>query len=231
MSHLFDEVHFFGLRPQILSEVFVQHPAALSEAKRIAEELEWTYTMVQMHQTNKKEKMTKTGQHRGTQERRSERPHQSFQLKTQRMKTCNFRDRYQRQETDSYTFGCISAQKGAKEVSCPEIHGPAAVWRSMLKDLLLRDRAGHVRRQDSVMTVDLEALTRVKERETSANATAATMSMHPSRGRPEATRVYLCNRLLRRDRERKTRERVRERQYETSLLETLVSPSSGSNES
>ena len=116
-------------------------------------------------------------------------------------------------------------------MSCPEVHGPAAVWRSMLKDLPLRGRAGHVRRQGSVMTVDLEALTRVKERKTSIDATVAGMSMHPPSGRPKAARVYLHNRLLRRDRDRKTRERVRERQYVTSLLETLVSPSSGGTES
>ena len=65
----------------------------------------------------------------------------------------------------------------------------------------------------------------------SADTTVAGMSMHPPSGRPRATRVYLHNRLLQRDRERKTRERVRERQYVTSLLETLVSPTSGSTES
>ena len=81
------------------------------------------------------------------------------------------------------------------------------------------------------MTVDLEALTREKERKTSADATVAGMSMHPPSGRPRAARVYLRNRLLRRDRERKTRDRVRERQYVTRLLETLVSPSSGGTES
>ena len=102
------------------------------------------------------------------------------------MKTCSFRDRNQRQKTDSFTLGCISAQKGAKEVSCPEVHGPAAVWRSMLKDLPLRDRAGHVRRQGSVMTVDLEALTQVKERKTSKDATVAGMSMHAPSVRPKA---------------------------------------------
>ena len=67
----------------------------------------------------------------------------------------------------------------------------------MLKDLPQRDRARHVRRQGSVMTVDLEALMRVKERKISADATAAGMSMHPPSGRPKATRMYLCNRLLR----------------------------------
>ena len=101
----------------------------------------------------------------------------------------------------------------------------------MLRDLPQGDRAGYVRRQGSVVTVDLEALTREKERKTSANATVAGMSMHPPSGRPRATRVYLCNRLLRRDRERKTRDRVRERQFVTSLLETLVSPTSGGTES
>ena len=115
----------FGLCPTILTEVFVQRPTTLLEAKRIAEELELTQMMVKMHQTFVKKKTTKTAQHRGTQERRSERLHQSFQLRTQKMKTCSFRDRNQRQKTDSFTFGCISAQKGAKEVSCPEVHGPA----------------------------------------------------------------------------------------------------------
>ena len=125
----------FGLCPAILTEVFVQRPTTLLEAKRIAEELELTQMMVKMHQTSVKEKTIKTIQHRDTQERRSERLHKSFQLETQKMKTCKFRDINQRQNTDSFTFGCISAQKGTKEVSCPEVHGLAAVWRSMLKDL------------------------------------------------------------------------------------------------
>ena len=73
------------------------------------------------------------------------------------MKTCKFRDRYQK--TYSFYGGCIFTQRGAREVSCPEVHGPAAVWRSMLRDPPQGDRAGRVRRQGSVMTVDLEALT------------------------------------------------------------------------
>ena len=81
------------------------------------------------------------------------------------------------------------------------------------------------------MTVDLEALAHAKDKKTSADATAAGMSMHPPNGRPRAARVYLCNRLLQRNRERKTRDRVRERQFVTSLLETLVSPTSGGTES
>ena len=58
----------FGLCPAILTEVFVQRPATLLEAKRIAEELELTQMMVKMHQTSVKKKTTKTAQHRGTQE-------------------------------------------------------------------------------------------------------------------------------------------------------------------
>ena len=192
----------FGLCRAILTEVFAQRPATLMETKRIAEELELTQSMAKMQQTFVKEKTTKVAQHRGTQKRRSKRLHQPFQLKTQRMKTCSFRDRHNRQKTDSYTFGCISAQKVAKEVSYPEIYGLAAVSSSMLKDLPLRDRTGHVRRQASVTIVDMEALTRVKEKKTSAKATAAGMSMHPPSGRPKATRLYLRNRLLQRDRER-----------------------------
>ena len=100
-------------------------------------------------------------------------------------KTCSIR--YQRQRSDSHAGGCIFAHSGAQEVSYPEVHGPAAVWRSMLRDLPQGDRVGYVRRQGSVMIVDLEALTRVKERKTSADATVAGMSMHPPSGRPRAT--------------------------------------------
>ena len=208
----------FGLCPAILTAVFVQRPATLLEAKRTAEELELTQTMVKMHQKSVKEKKTKAIQHSGTQKRRSRRLHQSIQDRLQKMKTCSVRDRHQRQRTESYGFGCISAQRGAREVRCPEIHGPAAVWRFMLKDLPQRDRERRVRRQGSVVTVDLEAVAHVKGRKASANATAAGMSMHPHSGRPKATRVYLRNRLLRRDRERRARDPVRERQCVTGLL-------------
>ena len=86
------------------------------------------------------------------------------------------------------------------------------MWRSLLKDLPQGDRTGRLRRQGSVVIASLEALTRVKET-TSADTTEAGMSMHPPSGGLKAPRVYLRNRLLRRDRERRTRERVRERQY------------------
>ena len=92
-----------------------------------------------------------------------------------------------------FTAGCISTQKGAQEVSCLEVHGPAVAWRSMLKDLPLRDRVRRLRRQGSVVTVDLEALAHEKERKASTDATAAWMSMHPPNGRPKATRVHLHN--------------------------------------
>ena len=61
------------------------------------------------------------------------------------MKTCSCRDRHQR-KADTYALGCISTQKGAMELSRPEIHEPVAVWRSMLKNVPLIDRAGYVRR-------------------------------------------------------------------------------------
>ena len=56
----------------------------------------------------------------------------------------------------------------------------------MLKDLPQRDRARHVRRQGSIMTVDLEALMWEKKKNASADATAAGMSMHPPSGRSKA---------------------------------------------
>ena len=100
----------FGLCPVILTKVFVQRPATLLEAKRIAEELELTLSMVKRHQKSIKEKTAKVAQHSGTQERRSNRQYQSIQYKVQK-KTC--KDRYQRQKTDFQTVGCISAQRGA----------------------------------------------------------------------------------------------------------------------
>ena len=48
-----------------------------------------------------------------------------------------------------------------------------------------------MRRQDSVMTVDLEALTDGKERIMFADTIAAAMSMHPPSRRLKATGVYL----------------------------------------
>ena len=74
------------------------------------------------------------------------------------------------------------------------------MWRSILRDLPQGDRAGHVRRQGSVVTIDLEALARREEESVlSADTTVAAMSMHPPSGRPRATQVYLQNILLRRE--------------------------------
>ena len=105
-----------------------------------------------------------------------------------------------------------------------EVHKPAAMWRSMLRYLPQRDRAGYVRRQGSVVMIDLEALMWKRRNRLSAHTTVAGMSMHPPSGRPQAARVYLRNRLLWREREWRTRDHVRERRYVTQLLETLVSP-------
>ena len=88
-----------------------------------------------------------------------------------------------------------------------------------------------MRRQISVVTIDLEALTREREHRLSADTTVVGMSMHPPSGGPKAPRVYLRNRLLQRERERRTRDCFRERRYVTSLLENLVSPTSGGTES
>ena len=66
----------------------------------------------------------------------------------------------------------------------------------MLRDLPQGDRAGHVRRQGSIVMIDLEALTREKDQRLFADATVAVMSMHPPSGGPKAPRVYLRNRLL-----------------------------------
>ena len=190
-------IHFiFGLRPEIMRGVYIQQPESLLAAKNMAEKLELTRLMTAEHQTHtKKEKTNKLpkAQHRDTQKRQFEERHQSFQYKTSSMKTCSTR---QRQKTDSHHLGGICAQKGVIEASCPERHGPAAVWRSFVKDLPPRDRAGYLRKKGSVVTVDLEALTREKERRSSADVTVAGMSMHPPSGGQKAPRLYLRNRLL-----------------------------------
>ena len=80
------------------------------------------------------------------------------------------------------------------------------------------------------MIARLEALTQRKE-QTPAGVTAAGICQHPPSAGPKAQRVYLRNRLMRRENERKTRESVRERRYVTRLLETLVSPTCGGTES
>ena len=173
--------HFiFGLRPEVMRGVYIPQPESLLAAKNMAEKLELTHLMTAEHQEHtKKKKTNKAAQHRGTQERRSGRRHQSVPDRAQ-MKTC----RVQRQRVDSHIGGCISAHRGALEVSCPERHGPAAVRRSMLRDLPHRDRARRVRRQGSIVTVDLEALARESRNRLSADTTEAGMSMHPPSGRP-----------------------------------------------
>ena len=217
-------VHFiFGLRPEIMCGVYIQQPESLLAAKNMAEKLELTHHLTVGHPMHTKKQKTSKVQHRGTQERRSGGRYQ--------LKACKSVLRQKKTTTVPAQYrGCRTAHLGATDASCPDVHGPAAVWRSVVKDLPLGDRTRYVRRQGSVVMIDLEALTRAKD-QTSADVTEAKVSMHlPSAG-PKAPRVYLRNRLLRRDRERRTRDSVRERQLVTRLLETLVSPTSGGTES
>ena len=129
----------------------------------MAEKLELTHQCTASHQKHTKTKKTnKAARQRGTQERRSGSWRKSDAVQ---LKACQLQ--YQRQKRRPRmhsTRGC-TAHKGAfLEVSCPERHGPAAVWRSLLKDLPQGDRTGRLRRQGSVvMIASLEALTRVKE--------------------------------------------------------------------
>ena len=157
----------------------------------MAEKLELTHQCTASHQRHTKTKKTnKSARHRGTQERRSGSWRKSdadqlraSQLQNQRQKR---RPRTHLHSTRDYT-----AQTGAFiEASCPERHGPAAVWRSLLKDLPQGDRTRRLRRQGSVVIASLEALTQTKEN-TSADTTEAGMSMHPPSGGLKAPRVYL----------------------------------------
>ena len=219
-------VHFiFGLRPEIMRGVYIQQPDSLLAAKNMAERLELTHHLTVGHPVRTQKKKTSKTQHSGTQERRS-----GGQIQQKACRTVQ-RQRQRRITVPAQHRGCVSARIGAfVEASYPEVHGPAAVWRSRLKDLPQGDRARRVRRQGSVVTVNLEVLARGKEK-TSADATEARMSTHLPSGGLKAPRVYLRNRLLRRDRERKARDCARERQMVIGLLETLVSPSSGGTES
>ena len=71
----------------------------------------------------------------------------------------------------------------------------------MLRDLPQGDRAGHVRRQGSIVTIDLEALMHEREQRLSADTTVAVMSMHPPSGRlkapvPQRQRVSTATAVL-----------------------------------
>ena len=126
-------IHFiFGLRPEIMRGVYLQQPASILAAKEMAEKLELTHQCTTSHQTHTKMKKTnKDTRQRGTQERRSGSWRKSDAVQ---LKACQTQK--QRQTADSFRERrCISAHRGAREASCPERHGPAAVWRSMLRDL------------------------------------------------------------------------------------------------
>ena len=146
----YDESYFlthfiFGLRPEIMREVHIRQPESLRIAKNIAETIELTHQATSgwhIHTHGKRTAKQRKAQHRGTQERQSDTRQQSDH-RTQK-RTHQFRDR--NSNTYSFEEGCKSAHSGALEVSCPERHGPAAVWRSMLRDLPQGDRAGRVRR-------------------------------------------------------------------------------------
>ena len=58
----------------------------------------------------------------------------------------------------------------------------------MLRDLPLGDRARRVRRQGSVVMVNLEALAQRKEEKTSADAAVAGISANPLSGKSGKTR-------------------------------------------
>ena len=169
-------VHFiFGLRPEIMRLVYMQQPETILAAKIMAEKLELTHLATSQPYPHTKKQKTSKAQHRGTQERRSGGRHQAKKYRSvpRQKKMTSVPAQYR---------GCRFAQIGAREASCPGGHGPAAVWRSYVKDLPQGDRTGYVRRKGSVVTIDLEALTQAKEK-TPAGVTEATMSMHlPSAG-------------------------------------------------
>ena len=120
-------VHFiFGLRPEIMRGVYVQQPASLLAAKNMVEKLELTHLMTSDQQKHTKKQKTSKAQHRGTQERRSGGRYQ--------LRTCRTVQR-QRKIRETQHAGYRSAHIGALVESYPERHGPAAVWRSLLKDL------------------------------------------------------------------------------------------------
>ena len=102
------------------------------------------------------------------------------------MKACKSVPKQKKNTTVSAQFkGCKFAQIGAREASCPDGHGPVAVWRAFVKDLPQGDRTGYMRKQGSVVTIDLEALMQVKE-QTPAGVTEAKMSMHQPSAGPKA---------------------------------------------
>ena len=182
--------HFiFGLCPEIMRGVYIQQPESLPAAKNMAGKLELTHLATSDRREHTNRKKTSKAQRKGTQE--------WWSGKRNQQKTCKISTQRQKKKTvHSHIAGCKSAQSGAREASCLDGHGPAAMWRSILKDLPLGDRAGRLRRQGSVVMVSLEALTRGCRNTVPAGTTEVGMSMHPPSGRAKAPRVYLHNRLL-----------------------------------
>ena len=147
-------VHFvFGLRPEIMRLVYMQQPTSLLAAKNMAEKLDLTHLATSEPYPRTRKSRTSKAQHSGTQERRSSGRHQ--------LKTCKSVPKQKKTTTTirAQNRGCRFAQIGAREASCPDGHGPAAVWRSYVKDLPQGDRTGYVRRQGSVVMIDLKVLT------------------------------------------------------------------------
>ena len=172
-------VHFiFGLRPEISRLVYIQQPASILAARNVAEKLELTHQATELHQRHMKEKKTSKAQQKGTQKRRSGNRDQ--------LKTYVNAQRQKKKSTHSHRIGSVSAHTGAFEASCPDGHGPAVVWRPLLKDLPLGDRARQLRRQGSVMIASLEALTHGSRTSLPAGTTEDGMSMHPPSGRAKA---------------------------------------------
>ena len=147
-------VHFiFGFRPEIMRLVYMQQPETILAAKNMAEKLELTHLATTEPYPRTKKQKTSKARHRGTQERRSG--------GRQQTKACISVPRQRKVMTTipAQHRGYRFAHTGATEASCPGVHGPAAVWRSFAKDLPQGDRTGYVRRQGSVVMIDLEALT------------------------------------------------------------------------
>ena len=130
-------------------------------------------------------------------------------------------------------------QRGTNSENSNVQGGLAAKWRNAVKLLSHRDRAGawrrNVKKRGSVVIADVEALTCVKDTYTVATVAGAGTSKYRKTSEDQSLqeqqtrspRSHQSNRLLRREKERLIREKVRERRLVTRLLATRVSPSVG----
>ena len=246
----------FGLNDDLIEPVFMQYPKTVQEAKQVAENIEIVHQGVELYEKSKtakgrnqtlNKKQSKKGILGNVSVARGQRSIQSAGVKMRSSKTwssfaqfsCNISRNVNQTSVHHFLFSRPYVQQGTNLEKSSDSKCAAAKWREFIRPLLHRDRAGvwrsYVKKRDSIVIANLEALTCMKESKTAVIIDAGKKQNRKSSNdqgssdiqRTRSTRNHQSNRLLRREKERMVREQVRERRIVVHLLATRVSPSDG----